>query len=118
MDTKLVLHAGAELVVPEVLATIPTPEPTDTWQPVPHATLVEEVKEELSVAGYSVTREEHALWKNGARYFGLLEVSREENQNVEYTLAAGLRNSHDKTFPAALALGNRVFVCDNLAFSG
>jgi len=29
----------------------------------------------------------------------------------------GLRNSHDKTFPAAIALGSAVFVCDNLAFS-
>jgi hypothetical protein len=29
----------------------------------------------------------------------------------------GLRNSHDKSFPAAIALGNAAFVCDNLAFS-
>ena len=119
MDTKLVLHAGAEHVALEALATVPTPDATETWQPVPHATLVQEVKDELAVAGYQVTREEHALWKGGLRYFGLIEISREgENQNLEYTLAAGLRNSHDKTFPAALALGNRVFVCDNLAFSG
>jgi hypothetical protein len=30
----------------------------------------------------------------------------------------GLRNSHDKSYQASLALGSRVFVCDNLAFSG
>ena len=35
-----------------------------------------------------------------------------------FGLVIGLRNSHDKSFPSALALGNRVFVCDNLAFSG
>jgi hypothetical protein len=30
----------------------------------------------------------------------------------------GLRNSHDKSFPAGLAVGASVFVCDNLSFSG
>jgi hypothetical protein len=30
----------------------------------------------------------------------------------------GLRNSHDKTFPAGIVAGTRVFVCDNLSFSG
>jgi hypothetical protein len=30
----------------------------------------------------------------------------------------GLRNSHDKRFPAGLVGGSAVFVCDNLAFSG
>jgi hypothetical protein len=36
----------------------------------------------------------------------------------DYSLVVGLRNSHDKTFPAGLACGSGVFVCDNLAFSG
>jgi hypothetical protein len=35
----------------------------------------------------------------------------------DYGLVIGLRNSHDKSFPAAIALGSAVFVCDNLAFS-
>jgi hypothetical protein len=30
----------------------------------------------------------------------------------------GLRNAHDKCFPAAIAFGASVFVCDNLSFSG
>ena len=30
----------------------------------------------------------------------------------------GVRNSHDQTNPAGLVAGTRVFVCDNLAFSG
>jgi hypothetical protein len=28
----------------------------------------------------------------------------------------GLRNSHDRSFPVALGVGSRVFVCDNMAF--
>jgi hypothetical protein len=30
----------------------------------------------------------------------------------------GVRNSLDKKFPASLAFGSQVFVCDNLAFTG
>jgi len=40
------------------------------------------------------------------------------NDSSEYDLVVGLRNSHDKAFPASIALGSGVFVCDNLAFSG
>jgi len=35
-----------------------------------------------------------------------------------FGLVVGVRNSHDKSFPAALVLGASVFVCDNLSFSG
>jgi hypothetical protein len=30
----------------------------------------------------------------------------------------GIRNSHDKTFPAGIVAGTHVMCCDNLAFSG
>jgi len=67
--------------------------------------------------GLKVVNEAHALSSGGQRYFGLLEVVN-GRQHGDYGLVLGLRNSHDKTFPAALAVGSGVFVCDNLAFSG
>ena len=45
-----------------------------------------------------------------------LEVTNGEAHD-DYGLVIGLRNSHDKSFPAAIALGSGTFVCDNLAFS-
>lgn len=36
----------------------------------------------------------------------------------DYGLVIGLRNTHDCSYCAALTMGNRVFVCDNLSFSG
>ena len=55
----------------------------------------------------------------GNRYFGILEVSpRGDIVANGHGWVVGLRNSHDKTFPAGLVAGTRVFVCDNLAFSG
>jgi hypothetical protein len=73
------------------------------------------VKDALTASGGIIAAEEHALYKDGARYFGLLHLNDDKGGG---NTVVGIRNSHDKTFPAALALGHRVFVCDNLAFSG
>src|SRR6185369_10139854 len=48
---------------------------------------------------------------------GLLEVANGRAHD-DYSLVIGLRNSHDKSFPAAIALGSAVTVCDNLSFAG
>jgi len=61
--------------------------------------------------------EAHALWGDGQRYFGLLEVCNGHPQG-DHSLVIGVRNSHDQTFPASIALGSAVFVCDNLSISG
>jgi len=65
----------------------------------------------------AVVNQAHGLWGGGARYFGLLEVHNGATDR-DYGLVVGLRNSHDKSFPAAIALGASVFCCDNLSFSG
>jgi hypothetical protein len=115
MNGSLCLHAGARIIEPEVLREVHTPEPTTTWTPVPHFNLVNAVRGALTDSGAEIVKEEHALYRDGARYFGLLHLG--ENNDGGNTVV-GIRNSHDKTFPAGLSLGNRVFVCDNLSFSG
>jgi hypothetical protein len=78
--------------------------------------LLEQVESTLAASGMSVVNQAHALWNNGLRYFGLLEVTN-GRANRDYGLVIGLRNSHDKSFPAAIAMGSAVYVCDNLSFS-
>jgi hypothetical protein len=39
-------------------------------------------------------------------------------QERDYGMIVGLRGSHDQSFPRGLVAGSRVFVCDNLCFSG
>ena len=41
-----------------------------------------------------------------------------QTTSEDYCWVLGLRNSHDKTFPAGIVAGASVFVCDNLSFSG
>jgi len=67
--------------------------------------------------GLVVGTQAHSLSHGGLRYFGLMEVQRAESDE-DYCWVLGLRNSHDKTFPAGITAGASVFVCDNLSFSG
>jgi len=114
---NLLLHCGAHAVDRMIIDSTPTPEPTDTWTPLPHMALIEEVERVLNTNGLSVANQAHSLTHDGLRYFGLMEI---QNSVIhqDYAWVLGLRNSHDKSFPAGIVAGANVFVCDNLSFSG
>jgi hypothetical protein len=114
---NLVLHCGAKNVPRSTVEKATTPAASATWVPVPHGRFLQQVESTISCNGLTVVNEAHALWNDGLRYFGLMEVANGESHE-DYGLVVGLRNSHDKSFPASIALGSAVFVCDNLAFSG
>lgn len=96
----------------------PTPSSTETWYPLAHRDLIHEVEEQLEGAGFLLEAESHALSREGNRYFGVFEVSFPDRTVSDYHWIVGLRNSHDKTFPAGLVAGTHVLCCDNLAFTG
>lgn len=110
----LVLHTGANVATMEQVRAVATPEQTKSYIPVAHHDIIDAVRGELVRDGFAVRSESHGLWNDGARYFGLMETAGEH----DYALTVGIRNSHDKRFPASIALGSNVFVCDNLSFSG
>jgi hypothetical protein len=85
--------------------------------PIPHDRLLEGVQATLERSGLRVVTEAHGLTRDGNRYFGLLQVAN-GHADKDFGLVVGLRNSHDKSFPAGLVIGAAVFVCDNLSFSG
>lgn len=85
--------------------------------PVAHTKMLGQVERTLKANGIEVIGEAHSLTYDGQRYFGLLEVRHGETVN-DYSWVLGLRNSHDKTFPAGIIAGAQVVVCDNLSFCG
>lgn len=115
MGTALMLHSGGEEIDRAGLQELLTPMPERTWHPIPHHTLFDLVYETVSDNGLKIVAVQMGIAKDGARFFALMEIG---NDRVDYNMTIGLRNSHDKTFPAGLVVGSRVFVCDNLAFSG
>ncbi len=117
MKANLMLHCGAQRIEREQLSTVATPERTKTWVPIPHERLYQQVTDTLAGSGLAIVSEAHGLTRDGARYFGLLQVANGTSP-ADFGLIVGLRNSHDKCFPAGLVVGAAVFVCDNLSFSG
>jgi hypothetical protein len=114
---NLCLHTGGHQASFDDVRAVRTPNATDSWCPIPHHEYVESVLETLRQSQLTVVDSVHALWEDGNRYFGSFQLQN-GHAHDDYALVVGLRNSHDKSFPAGLACGSGVFVCDNLAFSG
>jgi len=114
-NLNLMLHCGGHQVERADLDKVTAPAASGIWHPINHNVLVEEVLGALDTAGLEVRNVAHALARNGAHYFGIMELG---SDKADFTTVLGLRNSHDKSFSAQLVVGSGVFVCDNLAFSG
>lgn len=115
---SFLLHAGASDATLEEVRAVETPDHTDTWYPVEHGVLVDCIKTTIrDHSEFDIASEQYGLWKDGARLFGFYGL---ENGSIhdDYSLTIGFRNSHDKAFSLSYACGSRVFVCDNLSFSG
>ncbi len=115
--TGLMLHRGSNLVGREEVGRVATPDRTATWMPIPHAAFLDGVQSALERAGLKVSVEQHALAREGNRMFSLLRLT-DGSDARDFALTVGVRNSHDRSFPAGLVIGASVFVCDNLSFSG
>ncbi len=111
----LIAGNSTTLINREALKHLPLPEETDTFKPIPHHELVEQILQSLSFRRLSVVREEYAVSPDGMKLFGLIEL------DVEYSgvrFAIGLRNANDKSMRVGLVAGYRVMVCENKMLTG
>ena len=99
------------------LIEVPTPAPTPSHNPVPHFALVTHARHAVSAAGFQIVEEQHATNRDGLRYFGGFALRGPDITSTERELVLGLRNSHDKSFAAAICIGTSMLVCENLCFS-
>src|SRR5207249_440945 len=116
MSTELMLHRGARPVTRDELAAVPVPPSTKTWFPLSHASVLDRAEHTLVDAGFQPSRVSLALSADRARFFGIIDLTTIIRQGVSLTV--GIRNSIDRSLPVAFTAGNRVTVCDNLAFHG
>jgi hypothetical protein len=111
------LHRGGWEATKADLASVPVPDPTASYHPVPYARFVEEVELHVPRFGLTIQSGQFALAREGSQMFGVLTCTNGHNAG-DYALAIGLRNSYDRSLSVGLIAGTRVFCCDNLAFSG
>ena len=115
VQSTLVAHCGARKVTRQELKEIPVPEGTKTHQPLSHHEIVEVLDEALSFRNLSVVKDEYAVSQDGMKMFGIMDLN---YRFTDCSFSIGMRNSNDKSMRLALTAGYRVFVCDNMAFSG
>ena len=116
--SNLMMHCGGSVVTRDEVKAVTTPPHTKTHFPMPHGEVLDIVQDSLGKFGFEIKSERHGLSATQDSYFGVLDLSHPTSSSEEYTWAVGIRNSHDKTLSAGMVAGSRVFVCDNLAFSG
>lgn len=98
----------------EELAQLETPPATRTFHPIPHSRVMDMVLTTLDMLRLEVRDMDLAVARNGDRFFATLDLALDITDGV--TLAAGVRNSVDKSFALSFCAGSRVFCCSNLSF--
>jgi hypothetical protein len=110
------LHSRSQLVTREEILAVPPPPGTATWRPIAHGDLVLAIERQLTARGIGIRKQQFAIQREGARLFAVLDLSLESND--EFSAAMGVRTANDRSMALEIAVGVRVLVCDNLAFSG
>jgi hypothetical protein len=112
--TSTLISAGGKLTRQE-LVLVPTPLATATHKTIPHAECIEALVETLGFRHIGVVSEEYAVSRDGMKMFGVLDL---DTGMHGCRFSIGVRNAHDKSMRLAMTVGYRVFVCENMAFSG
>ncbi|QTA83848.1 Uncharacterized protein dnl_62680 [Desulfonema limicola] len=111
----LLAHCDTKRVEESVVLNAPVIDGTNTWNPVHHSELIIALEKSIHNAGMTISKRDYSLSANSMRMFGLWTLDKADS-SMAYSI--GIRNSMDKSMAIGITAGTRVFVCDNLAFSG
>jgi len=106
---------GSNRVSEAEVINVPDVPFTRTFHPVHHRDLIRVVKEGIQAVNLDITRAEYVLAQNNQRMFAVYDLS---YSNGEMCWSLGVRNSLNKSMSIGICAGTRVFVCENLSFSG
>jgi len=115
-NAQLVSHVDTDIVTRADLRSLVTPEPTETFKPIPHIDLVDMLGLVLEQNHIYIVEEHLAIRRDGSVLFGVMQLAYGESEDGRAAL--GLRTANNKTMSLQLCAGLSVFVCDNLAFRG
>jgi len=112
----LIVHRGATRVTRAQLIDFETPPATATWKPIPHATLVGAIHEELAHRHIAVVKEDYAVQRKNHMLFGTMVLN--YLQTDEFAAALAFRHANDQSEAVKMYAGVNVFNCDNMSLSG
>ncbi len=106
---------GTNKITEAEVFNVPAVPYTKTFHPVHHGDVIRAIKEAIGVVGMEIVRSEYVLGQDGMRMFGVYDLSQGTS---ELSWSIGIRNSMNKSMSLGITAGTRVFVCENLCFSG
>lgn len=125
MATATLSGSHSRIVTLDDLRKLPDPKPIGNYHvPVRHDLLVSEIEKQVEQAGYVIRREQLAInggMHSGDRIFGTLDLTPMSTTAKLGTVqgrAVGFRHGNDGSMALGMVAGERVFVCDNMMFSG
>lgn len=106
---------GSNKVTEAEILKVPAVPFTNSFHPVHHRYVLDAIRSGVVATGLEIVKTDYVLANNGHRMFGVWDLS---GGSDELCWSIGIRNSMDKSMALGITAGTRVFVCDNLAFSG
>lgn len=106
---------GNNRVTEAEVIQVPAVPFTKSFHPVHHRQVLDAIRSGVVATGLEIVKTEYVLANNGNRMFGIWDLN---GGNDELCWSIGIRNSMDKSMALGITAGTRVFVCENLAFSG
>lgn len=97
------------------LILVPVPAKTDTYSPISHKNIVEEIKEEIDKKSLYVVNETYNVARGGNQLIGYMDI---HSANTELGMRLAFRNSYDKSMSVAFVAGSTVWICSNGMISG
>jgi hypothetical protein len=113
MTTSILI--GANKVTESEVFNVPAVPFSKTFHPVHHRDLIMAVKEGVQAVGLEIVESQYVLAAEGNRMFATYSLNQ---KNSELCWAIGIRNSMNRTMSLGICAGTKVFVCENLCFSG
>jgi len=106
---------GSNKVTEAEVIKVPAVPYTRTHHPVHHRYILDAIRSGVVATGLEIINTEYVLANKGNRMFGVWDLS---GGTDELCWSIGIRNSMDKSMALGITAGTRVFVCENLSFSG
>jgi hypothetical protein len=118
MNGLMVHSPDSGMVTKEQAFAIPVPEQTRTYTPISNESLWDMLQKTAESKGLILSEPQFGVAHKGQRLFGVADITNQDYLDEEVRLTLGLRNSYDKTLSVGVCFGSKVFVCDNMCFSG
>lgn len=113
--TNLMAHTDTKRASEASVMAVVEPDFTDTWHPISHAKVITALDNSIGKMGIETRQREYSMSADGLKMFGVWDLDTGDDDGC-YSL--GVRNGMDKSMAVGMTAGNKVFVCDNMCFSG